>query len=124
MTLSKTLKEYLKYEKLCNNSDEKEQELVDKYTKELNENEYNGQYTIESAESVFKAYSNIEKHKKEVEEYKAKFAEAESEIYNYLLPLKGKRIFYVHEYKDERNPYQNKSKDYIFWLENNKVTHN
>ena len=124
MTLSKALKEYLKYEKLCNNADEKEQELMEKYMKELSENEYNGQYSVESAENVFRAFTNIEKHKKEVEEYQTKLAEAESEIYRYLLPLKGKRIFYVHEYKDDRNPYQHKSKDYIFWLENNKVIHN
>ena len=124
MTLIKALSQYLKYEKLCNNADEKEQQLVDKYNRELNEKEYNGQYSIESAEDVFKAYSNIEKHKKEVEEYKAKLAEAEQELYSYLFPLKGKRIFYVHQYKDDRNPYQHKSKDYIFWLENNKVTHN
>ncbi len=124
MTLNKALKEYLKYERLCNNANEKEKELVDKYIKELNEKEYNGQYTTESAEDVFEAYSNIEKHKKEVKQYKANFTEAEQEIFRYLLPLKGKRIFYVHEYKDGRNPYQNKSKDYVFWLENNKVTHN
>ena len=109
---------------MCNNAGEKEQELLDKYDKELHEKEYHGQYTTESAEDVFRAYSSIEKYKKEVEQYRAKLAEAEVEIFKYLLPLKGKRIFYVHEYKDERNPYQKKSKDYVFWLENDKVTHN
>lgn len=124
MSLNKALLEYLKYEKLCNCANEKEQELLEVYTKELKQKEYNGQFNIESAEDVFKAYSNIKKHKKEVEQYKAKFTEAETEIYNYLLPLKGKSISYLHYYKDDNNPYQHQRKDYIFWLEDNKVTHN
>src|SRR4051794_22571536 len=124
MGLNKALSEYLKYERICNRAGDKEQELIAKYTKVLDEKEYNGQFTTESAEDVFKAYSNIEKHREEVEQYKVKLAKAELEIYNYLLPLKGKRIFYVYEYKDEHNPYNYKNKDYIFWLEDNKVTHN